>query len=193
MEVEELRPQFRQSLKILTWVNTRENNNDTAPQYFLTIMPNTSDIQKTLEVKIRPYSNQNNQERPDQKGVSRVHVCREVLLDLRLESGQPCYLWKTSENKESKKEAIVWLTGEKSLSKKIVQMSKTFQEAYGFKLGDDLNIQAAGTLAVTESIMLRDITLKDVETTAELSDEDKPHWEWFLRESLGMQISVYIV
>ncbi len=154
-------------------------------------MPNTSDTQKTLEVKIRPYSNQNNQERPDQKGVSRVHVCREVLLDLRLDSGQPCYLWKTSENEESKKEAIVWLTGEKSLSKKIVQMSKTFQEAYGFKLGDDLNIRAAGTLAVAETIILTDITSRDVETTPELSDEDRPHWEWFLGESLGMQTPFY--
>lgn len=39
--------------------------------------------QKTLEVKIRPYSGQN-QERPDQKGISRVHLSREALLDLSM-------------------------------------------------------------------------------------------------------------
>lgn len=40
--------------------------------------------QKTLEVKIRPYSGQN-QERPDQKGISRVHLCKEALLDLSMD------------------------------------------------------------------------------------------------------------
>jgi len=148
-------------------------------------MSNIQDTQKTLEVKIRPYSSQNNQERPDQKGVSRVHICREALLDLKLESGQPCYLWKIGENEDEKREAIAWLTAEKSLSKKVVQISKTFQEACGFKLGDDLNIKAAGTLSIAKSIVLKDVTAQDIEAAPELEEEDRPHWEWYLRESLG--------
>lgn len=148
-------------------------------------MSNTQDTQKTLEVKIRPYSSQNNQERPDQKGVSRVHICREALLDLKLESGQPCYLWKIGESEDGRREAIAWLTAEKSLSKKVVQISKTFQEACGFKLGDDLNIKAAGTLSIAESIVLKDVTAQDADAAPELGEEDRPHWEWYLRESLG--------
>lgn len=65
-------------------------------------------------------------------------------------------------------------------------MSKTFQEACGFKLGDDLNISAAGgAVDVADVIVLRDVTAEAVDTTLELSDQDRPYWEWFLRESLG--------
>lgn len=150
-------------------------------------MLNIQGMQKTLEVKIRPYSNPNNQERPDQKGVSRVHLSRDALLDLKLDSGRPCYLWKTSETEDQRREAIVWLTSEKSLSKKVIQMSKAFQEVCGFKLGDDLNIKATGSsgIAVVESIILRDVTAQEADTILELGDEDRHHWEWFLRESLG--------
>lgn len=149
-------------------------------------MPNIlQDSQKTLEVKIRPYSNQNSQERPDQKGASRVHLCREALLDLKLESGQVCYVTKVNEPDGERREAVAWLTGEKSLSKKVVQMSKAFQDACGYKLGDDVKISTGGSLDVATSIVLRDITAQEFAATPELSSQDKPHWEWFLRESLG--------
>jgi AAA family ATPase len=148
-------------------------------------MSNIQDAQKALEVKIRPYSNQTNAERPDQKGVSRVHLCKEALFELRLEAGQPCFLWK-SENEDQKREAIVWPTAEKSLSKKVIQMSKTFQEACGFKLGDDLKISAAGgAVSIADVIVLQDVTGEVVDTILELSDQDRPYWEWFLRESLS--------
>jgi len=91
---------------------------------------------------------------------------------------------------DNKKEAIVWLTAEKSLSKKVVQVSKTFQEACGFKLGDDLCISAAGQLSTVETVVLRDITANE-EGTPELGEADRPHWEWFLRESLGRSFFPY--
>ena len=150
-------------------------------------MSNTQDTQKTLEVKIRPYSNQNNQERPDQKGVSRVHMCKEALMDLGLQSGQACYLWKKDEGSDTRKEAVAWLTAEKNLSKKVVQVSKTFQEVCGFKLADDLVIGAAGDINIAESIVLRDVS-EGSEPVQELGSEDKPHWEWYLRENLGRSI-----
>lgn len=149
-------------------------------------MSNTpQDAQKTLEVKIRPYSNPNSQERPDQKGASRVHLCREALLDLKLDSGQLCFITKANESESERRVAVAWLTAEKSLSKKVVQMSKSFQEACGLKLGDDVKISAGGAMEVTTSIVLRDITAQELDTAPELGPQDKPHWEWFLRESLG--------
>jgi AAA family ATPase len=147
-------------------------------------MSNTQSTEKTLEVKIRPYSNQNNQERPDQKGVSRVHMCKEALMDLGLQPGQAIYLWKRDERSDTRREAVAWLTAEKNLSKKVVQISKTFQEVCGFKLADDLIIGAAGNVNTAESILLRDIT-EGSEPVPELGSEDKPHWEWYLRENLG--------
>ena len=148
------------------------------------IMSNKLDAQKTLEVKIRPYSSQNNQERPDQKGVSRVHMCREALMDLGLQSGQACYLWKKDQASDSGREAVAWLTAEKNLSKKVVQMSKTFQEVCRFKLADDLVIRAAGDIDIAESIVLRDVA-EGSEPVPELTADDKFHWEWYMRENLG--------
>ncbi|RDW77025.1 AAA family ATPase-like protein [Coleophoma cylindrospora] len=137
--------------------------------------------EKTLEVKIRPFSS-GVQERADQKGVARVNLCKESLLDLRLESGQPCFLWKEG---GQKREAIAWLTAEKSLSKKVIQVAKTFQEVCGFKLGDDVFISAAGSLASAENITLRDMSATEVDGVSDLSPEERPHWEWFLEESLA--------
>ncbi|KAH6671866.1 putative ATPase family gene 2 protein [Halenospora varia] len=141
------------------------------------------EMQKTLEVKIRPYSGQNNQERPDLKGVSRVHFSRDALLDLRIDSGQAIYLWKADQSQDQKREAVAWLTAEKSLSKKVVQISKSFQEAAGYKLGDDLLVAAAGNLKVATNVVLRDIT--DSENAAGMKDKDKAHWEWLLEQSLA--------
>ncbi|KAG9233680.1 putative ATPase family gene 2 protein [Amylocarpus encephaloides] len=135
---------------------------------------------KTLEVKIRPF--QSSQERADQKGVSRVHLSKEALFDLKLEAGQPCLIWKAAETPDQKREAIAWPTTEKSLGKKAAQISRTFQEVCGFKLSDDLKISAAGPLQMAESIVLRDITPED--SGPELKEEDKGAWDWPLRESL---------
>ena len=63
-------------------------------------------------------------------------------------------------------------------------MSKTFQEVCGFKLGDDLCISGGGQLSVVENVVLRDVTANE-EGTPELGEADRPHWEWFLRESLS--------
>ena len=144
----------------------------------------SNDTEKTLEVKIRPYSNPNTQERPDQKGASRVHLCRDAMLDLKLESGQVCYIWKAHGAENERRQAIAWLTAEKSLSRKVIQVSKSFQDACGFKLGDDVKISAGGSLKEASSIVFRDISAQDIDTIPELADQDKPFWAWFLRESL---------
>jgi AAA family ATPase len=165
--------------------NTPDQHDNSQQQNY--IMSTNQEPQKTLEVKIRPFSNQNNQERPDQKGASRVHLCSEALRELSLGAGQICYLWKVNETPERRREAIVWPTLEKSLSKKVVQMSKTFQEATGFKLADDLKICAAESpnVKIAETIVLRDLTGEEASTIPELVGEEKQHWEWFLKESLG--------
>lgn len=65
-----------------------------------------------------------------------------------------------------------------------MQTSKAFQEAYGFKLGDDVNICAAGAEVTTvESVVLRDITPKlGTSDVPELDNEDQAHWEWCLKK-----------
>lgn len=153
-------------------------------------MSNLQNTQKTLEVKIRPYSNPKNHERADQKGAARVHLSREALYDLRLDPGYKCYLWKTGDDPSTGKEALAWLTPENSLNKKVIQISKVFQEAGGFKLGDDLNICAGAKPDVADNITLReipiDVTAKDgsQEVAPELNAEELSHWTWYLKDYL---------
>jgi AAA family ATPase len=154
-------------------------------------MSTSQTTQKTLEVKIRPYTNSKIHDRQDQKGASRVHLSREALHDLRLDSGQKCYLWKIGDDDSSRREAIVWLTPENSLSKKVIQISKVFQDASNFTLGDDLYICAAGNLDEAETISLREIPVvlrakdgKELPQPPELGNEELPHWSWYLEEFL---------
>ncbi|CAG8951768.1 hypothetical protein HYFRA_00005570 [Hymenoscyphus fraxineus] len=147
-------------------------------------MSHSKDLHKILDVKIRPFSNHNSQERADQKGVSRVYLSKEALFDLKLESGQPCYLWKKGSSGNQKVEAIAWLASEKTLGKKALQMTRTFQETCGFNLADDVHISAAGQLRVAEAVVLRDVTSKEIDPISELKGEDKSNWEWFLKEYL---------
>lgn len=155
-------------------------------------MSNGQSTQKTLEVKIRPYTNPKNHERPDQKGASRVHLSRDALYDLRLDSGQRCYLWKIGEDENTRKEAIAWLTPESSLNKRVIQISKVFQDASGFKLGDDLYICPAGNMEVAETVSLREILgerkIKDGKEEPtfppELETEELSHWSWYLGDHL---------
>ncbi|KAK0111390.1 AAA+-type ATPase [Cadophora gregata] len=148
-------------------------------------MSKIQDAQKTLEVKIRPFANQNFKDRPDQNGVSRVYLSSTALSELNLKPGMLCHIWKKDELEHEKKEAIAWLTTEKSTNKKVIYMSKTFQDVCDFKLADDLLISGAGVLGIAGSIFLRDITQQESADTLDIEDEDRPHWEWFLRENLG--------
>jgi AAA family ATPase len=136
---------------------------------------------KILEVKIRPW--QNLKERPDQKGVARVHLSSHALQDLGLKPEQTCYLWKAGEAPETRRQAIVWYTHENSMRKNVAQISKTFQDACDFKLGDDLKISAAGNLAVAESVVLKDLAALK-EDDQELPELDRPFWESHIAESL---------
>lgn len=170
---------------ILFHKNSTKQQKDLYPQKLVMLIP--QELQKTLEVKIRPFSNQNKQERADQREASRVHLCSDALRELNLAPGQLCYLWKVDDTPEQRREAIAWLTHEKSLSKKVVQMSKTFQEATGFKLADDLKICAAEnpTVKVAEMIVVRDVTGEESETVPELTEEERIYWGWYLKENLG--------
>lgn len=152
------------------------------------VMENSQEPDRTLEVKIRPFSNPKYQEPPHQNGAARIHLNSEALRELDLKAGQLCYLWRADEGLKHMREAIVWPTNEKSMSKKIVQMTKPFQEATGFKLADDLKICATAianqAVKVADVISLRDITGKDV---PELTEEETFCWQWFVkREYLSM-------
>ncbi len=146
-------------------------------------MSNSQAVQKTLEVKIRPYPTQI-QEKGDFKGAARVYLSSDALLDLGLRPGQVCSLWRLNEAANERRDAIAWNTPEKSMGKKVVQMSRVLQEACGFKLSEELKIVAAGDLRAVETLVLRDVTAKESLDAEELGDEERKCWEWYLSDHL---------
>jgi AAA family ATPase len=133
---------------------------------------------KILEVKIRSLPNQ---ERQDQRDVSRVFISKDALLDLRLEAGQLCYLWKLEDVGARRRQAIAWPAAQK-LNKNVIQMFKTFQDVCGFKLEDKIALAPAEDIQSAECVILKDITGIDG-----LKKGDLPHWEWYLEDKLGRQ------
>ncbi|KAG4027110.1 hypothetical protein MFRU_033g00800 [Monilinia fructicola] len=144
---------------------------------------------KILELKIRPYQAQS-QERPDFKNVARVYVCTDVLLDLQVKSGETCYLWKSSEGEHTRREAVIWLATEK-LSRKVVQVSKAFQEACGFRLSDEvLNIAGGGELSVAKEILIKDVGMVEG-VMPELKGRVKVGWECILEDLFARAELIY--
>ncbi|RAL60273.1 hypothetical protein DID88_000053 [Monilinia fructigena] len=144
---------------------------------------------KILELKIRPYQAQS-QERPDFKNVARVYVCTDVLLDLQVKSGETCYLWKSSEGEHTRREAVIWLATEK-LSRKVVQVSKAFQEACGFRLSDEvLNIAGGGELSVAKEILIKDVGMVEG-VMPELKGRVKIGWECILEDLFARAELIY--
>ncbi|QSZ31039.1 hypothetical protein DSL72_000600 [Monilinia vaccinii-corymbosi] len=144
---------------------------------------------KILELKIRPYQAQS-QERPDFKNVARVYVCTDVLLDLQVKSGETCYLWKSSEGEHTRREAVVWLATEK-LSRKVVQVSKAFQEACGFRLSDEvLNITGGGELGVAKEISIKDVGMFEG-VMPELRGRVRIGWECILEDLFARAELIY--
>ena len=119
-----------------------------------------------------------------------MNMALGTLLDLGLESGQTCYIWRVGDTFDSKREATAWLAAEKNLSRKVVQLSKAFQEACGFKLVDELNICSAGGAfpRIAENVLLRDVTAEEDDAVSELTETERPHWEWYV----GHQLSMYL-
>lgn len=140
------------------------------------MMADLQNMQRCVEVKIRTLPNT---ERSDRKDVSRVFLSMDTLIELRLEAGQPCTVWKL-EDAESKREAIAWPSAQK-INKNVMQMFKSFQDHCGFRLEDRIAVAPAGPLVTADSVVLRDMS-----GAAVLEDKDRQHWEWYLEDKLGM-------
>lgn len=130
------------------------------------------------------------QERQDQRDVSRVFLTAEALMTLGLNAGERCRLYKVDETYGHRPEAIAWTALQKPFNNNVVQMYKTFQTYCGFTPEDKINIAHAGGLLVALSVTVTEVISDDQEAgvALPLSETDRPHWEWFLKECLGRNI-----
>lgn len=141
---------------------------------------------KFVEVRIRPVPSPSDKSGQTLKGASRIYVNKEVLLELTgtaLENGKRCFVEKTLEDgKATTREASLWAAADPKVSRGVVQMSKPFQDACDFKLGDQVKVIYTDGQGVPEA---EEIVLEDV-TTAQSAIEKEAvvFWEWAIKGNM---------
>ncbi|KAL4735547.1 P-loop containing nucleoside triphosphate hydrolase protein [Aspergillus similis] len=129
---------------------------------------------------VRPLSKQ---VRNDHRDAFRVYLSTSSLAILKLKAGDVCRIL-TSHG--SSKQAIAWNSPE-SIGKSVIQASRTLQDCYGVKLGDQVSIvRVDEVLAEVGSISLVDCSDPDrAERYGPIAISDRNHWAWALEFPLS--------
>lgn len=139
---------------------------------------------KFVQVRIRPVPSPSDKSGDKTlKGASRIYVNKEVLLELTgtaLENGKRCFVEKTlDDGKATTREASLWAAADPKVSRGVVQMSKPFQDACDFKLGDEVRVIYTDGQAVPEA---EEVVFEDVTTgQPEIKKEHLMFLEWNLK------------
>ncbi|KAI5463795.1 P-loop containing nucleoside triphosphate hydrolase protein [Mariannaea sp. PMI_226] len=133
----------------------------------------------SIDTKVRPLSN-TSLEKSSLLGAARIYVSKDSLLSLTgtLESGKHCVVKRLESSQKNsqdedvqqdlQREASLWILPEKNLSPNVVMMTRAFQEATGFKIGDQVRITLAGTTPDIDEVVVEDLSgeKSDLEKTA---------------------------
>lgn len=160
-------------------------------------------LAKSIDAKVRPLAN-TSLEKSSLIGAARIYVSKDTMLSLNgnLESGKHCIVTRLDNPREAKedgpkeelqREASLWILPEKNLSPNVVMMTRAFQDATGFKIGDLVRIALAGTTPDAEEIVVQDATEKTEKTANDIESMKKhekearypPSWEASLACALG--------
>ncbi|SCV56114.1 related to AAA family ATPase [Fusarium fujikuroi] len=134
-------------------------------------------LAKSVDARVRPLAN-TSLEKSSLLGAARIYVSKDTLLSLNgnLENGKHCVVTRleSAANKEDvpqeedlQREASLWILPEKNLSPNVVMMTRAFQEATGFKIGDTVRITIAGTTPEAEEVVVQEVTEVTDKTAAE--------------------------
>ncbi|KAM0563326.1 hypothetical protein ACHAPJ_001044 [Fusarium lateritium] len=141
-------------------------------------------LAKSIDAKVRPLAN-TSLEKSSLLGAARIYVSKDTLLSLNgnLENGKHCLVTRLEGNtrdaaaddpqEEIQREASLWILPEKNLSPNVVMMTRAFQEATGFKIGDLVRITVAGTTPDAEEIVFQDVTEKTEKTASEIGKMER--------------------
>jgi hypothetical protein len=160
-------------------------------------------LAKSIDAKVRPLAN-TSLEKSSLIGAARIYVSKDTMLSLNgnLESGKHCIVTRLENPREAKedgpreelqREASLWILPEKNLSPNVVMMTRAFQDATGFKIGDPVRIALAGATPDAEEIVVQDATEKTEKTANDIESMKKhekearypPSWEASLACALG--------
>ncbi|RSL93054.1 hypothetical protein CEP52_013468 [Fusarium oligoseptatum] len=140
-------------------------------------------LAKSIDAKVRPLAN-TSLEKSSLIGAARIYVSKDTMLSLNgnLESGKHCIVTRLENPREAKedgpreelqREASLWILPEKNLSPNVVMMTRAFQDATGFKIGDLVRIALAGTTPDAEEIVVQDATEKTEKTANDIESMKK--------------------
>ena len=103
---------------------------------------------------------------------------------LTLEGGKGCWVEKIEGEESLKREASLWVLPEKNLSPNVVMMTRAFQEATSFKIGDQVRISLTEeSIADAEEVVVKDISDAPPEDATKY--KHPPKWESNLSMSFG--------
>ncbi|RGP59259.1 aaa family atpase [Fusarium longipes] len=167
-------------------------------------------LAKSIEVKVRPLAN-TKLEKASLHGAARIYVSKDTLISLTgtIDVGKHCILTRLESavtkgsaeedgqglQQDLQREASLWSFTEKNLSPNVVVMTRAFQEASGFKIGDLVRITLAGTTPIADEVVLRDVTEKTDKTSDDLerleehekASKYKPSWEMLAAPAFGKE------
>ncbi|KAF7560517.1 hypothetical protein G7046_g3633 [Stylonectria norvegica] len=146
-------------------------------------------IKKNIDAKVRPLVN-TSLEKASLAGAARIYISKDSLISLtgNLDNGKLCVVERLQQpdlpdQEPLRREASLWILPEKNLSPNVVMMTRAFQEATGFKLGDQVRIALAGGLMPDlEEVVLQN--LDENESKQEQTTKHAPCWEYSISLSL---------
>ncbi|KAL7947885.1 P-loop containing nucleoside triphosphate hydrolase protein [Trichoderma barbatum] len=164
-------------------------------------------LKKSIDAKVRPLANVS-LERTSLLGAARIYISKDSLISLTgsLESGRPCVVESlqtddtsgassAAGDAESKRRgASLWVLPEKNISPNVVMMTRAFQEATGFKLGDVVRITLAETAVApdAEEVVVQDAASEaDQQKDAATESRHSPSWEFSISISLDRAEQVF--
>lgn len=164
-------------------------------------------LRKSIDAKVRPLSNVS-LERASLVGAARIYVSKDSLISLTggLDSGRTCIIESLQTDDSSsnaseaetsskkRREASLWALPEKNVSANVVMMTRAFQEATGFKLGDFVRISLSETAATpdAEEVVVQDATSEaDQQKDTAADSKHAPCWEFSISVSLDRAEQVF--
>ncbi|KAF1729738.1 ATPase family protein [Beauveria bassiana] len=134
-------------------------------------------VQESITVKVRPLSHPS-LEKKSLLGAARLYVSKDSLIALTngLES-RPCVVERVpldgdDESDPIRREASLCVLPEKNLSPNVVMMTRAFQDATGFRVGDQVRIVLRAATPDVEEVVVRDLSESEADVTPTLYPMD---------------------
>lgn len=143
-------------------------------------------VKKSIDAKVRPLANPS-LEKTSLLGAARLYISKDSMITLTngLESNKPCLAEKLSDDPTSDpiiREASLCVLPEKNLSPNVVMMTRAFQDASGFKVGDQIRLSLLESTPDATEVVVRSVADdKDVDAESKYP----PCWEYSIALSLG--------